>query len=75
MLGKILEVSILNTVVDGTEDIAGLSSHLSVLRVRSHGVSNSSSNLSSGSHDRAESSLEVAPEVEVLELHLLVKRD
>jgi hypothetical protein len=71
LLVELLEVSLLDTVVDLTEDISSLRSHLSVLRVASHSRSNTTSDLSSGLHDHAESLLEVAPEVEVLKISII----
>ena len=75
---KILEVGVLNSTVDSISNLTELVSHLTILRVGAHGVSNTSGDLSSRLHDHAESSLEVVPEVEVLQLrlsgkHLIVK--
>jgi hypothetical protein len=68
LLVELLELSALDTIVDSIEDISSLRSHLTVLRVASHGRSNTTSNLSSGFHDHAKTSLEVIPEAELLEL-------
>ena len=67
---EIVELSVLDTVVDGSRHLSELVGHLSVFRVRAHGVGNTAGNLGCGTHDGAESSLEVIPETELLKLFL-----
>ena len=55
--------------------LSELASHLTVLGVLAHAVSDSTSNLSGGLHDHIEASLEIVPEVELLKLELLLSGD
>ena len=70
LLELVIELSVLDTVVNGSRHLCKLVGHLSVFRVRAHGVGNTASNLGGWSHDGAKTSLEVIPETEFLKLFL-----